>query len=415
MKVLVVGSGAREHALAWKLAGEGHQVVCAPGNGGTPERLPVPATDLDGLARAALEAQVQLTVVGPETPLADGLVDLFTARGLVAFGPTRAAARLEASKAWSKAFLLRHGLPTARAEVVESDAEVRTQASRFGLPLVIKADGLAAGKGVWIVHGDQELEAALFARQALGTAGRQILVEEYLEGVELSLMAFSDGDSVAIMPPARDYKRVGDGDTGPNTGGMGGYTWPAYATPEVVADIATRVLQPTVRAMAAQGTPYRGVLYAGLMLTPSGPRVLEFNARFGDPEAQLVLPLLDSSLLETCQAVCEGRLDLARPRWRSGCTCGVVLAAPGYPEQPRVGEPISGLDQLPGDVLAFHAGTRVDQGGGALVTSGGRVVTLVAAAESLPGAREKVYAATRLVQFEGVHYRSDIGQALVHA
>jgi phosphoribosylamine---glycine ligase len=455
MRVLVVGSGAREHALAWKLAGEGHEVVCAPGNGGTPRRVGAAADDLDGLAQAACDLRVDLSIVGPEAPLAAGLVDLFADRQLKAFGPTRAAARLESSKAWTKAFLQRHGLPTARAEVAETNAEVRRQASRLGFPVVLKADGLAAGKGVWIARNAPEVEDALAARQALGQAGARLLVEEHLEGVELSVLAFTDGHSLAVMPPARDYKRVGDRDTGPNTGGMGGYTWPSYATPDLLAEVEATILRPTIQAMAAEGQPYRGVLYAGLMLTAHGPRVLEFNARFGDPEAQLILPLLDSSLLEVCLAVIEGRLDEARPRWQQAVTCGVVLAAPGYPERPQLGTPISGLDRLPPDILALHAGTALKRapappavGSSAslpsderatgtptlgaspgrkerpagppagwparrdaprLVTSGGRVVTLVAAADSLEAARARVYAAAPLVRFEGMHYRSDIG------
>jgi phosphoribosylamine--glycine ligase len=408
-KVLVVGSGAREHALAWKLATEGHPVVCAPGNGGTPRRLStaVSVDDLDGLAHLALQSGVELTVVGPEAPLAAGLVDVFTRRGLRVFGPTQAAARLESSKIWSKAFLQRHGLPTARAEVAESDAEVRRAAERLGWPVVIKADGLAAGKGVWIAHAAAELEAALVARQALGEAGARVLVEEHLAGVELSVLAFTDGESLAVMPPARDYKRVGDGDSGPNTGGMGGYTWPGYATPDLLSRVEHAILRPTILGLAAEGQPYRGVLYCGLMLTADGPRVLEFNARFGDPEAQLILPLLESSLLEACLAVTEGRLAQTRPRWHPGATCGVVLAAPGYPERPQVGAPIGGLDRLPEDVRAFHAGTRA--AGDTLITSGGRVLTLVAPGETLAAARARVYAAAPLVTFDGVHYRRDIG------
>jgi phosphoribosylamine---glycine ligase len=403
VRVLVVGSGAREHALVWKLAGEGHEVVCAPGNGGTPSRLDVSLGDLDGLAGAA--STCEMTVVGPEAPLAAGLVDVLTQRGLTVFGPTRAAAQLEASKVFSKSFLQRHGLPTARAEVAESDAQVRQAAQACGYPVVLKADGLAAGKGVWIARDAAELEAALLARQALGDAGVRVLVEEHLDGDELSVLAFSDGESVALMPPARDYKRVGDGDTGPNTGGMGGYTWPSYASPDLLAEVEARIVQPTIDAMAAEGQPYRGVLYCGLMLTADGLRVLEFNARFGDPEAQLVLPLLESSLLEVCLSVCEGRL--AKPRWREAVSCGVVLAAPGYPERPQLGGSISGLERLPEDVLAFHAGTH--SSGDGLVASGGRVLTLVARGESLEAARGRVYAAAPLVRFEGVHYRHDIG------
>jgi phosphoribosylamine--glycine ligase len=302
--------------------------------------------------------------------------------------------------------------------------------------VAIKADGLAAGKGVILAHTTEEARRGLewlIEQGGLGEAGRQVLLEEFLSGPELSVLAFTDGRAVAPMPPARDYKRVGEGDTGANTGGMGGYTWPSYATPDLLSQVEHSTLRPTVAQMAAEGQPYRGVLYCGLMLTPDGPRVLEFNCRFGDPEAQLILPLLDCSLLEVCESVCEGRL--VQPRWREALTCGVVLAAPGYPERPRVGGRITGLHRLPGDVLAFHAGTAVrpfgDQGalcspgppardpnadGAAptatpdLVTSGGRVVTLVGQADTLEAARARVYAAVPLVTFEGVHYRRDIGQ-----
>jgi phosphoribosylamine--glycine ligase len=388
--------------LAWKLSSDA-EVFVAPGNGGTPNRL-----ETTELLEAAAELRVDLTVVGPEAPLADGIVDRFAERGLKAFGPSEAAARLESSKAWAKAFFLRHGIPTATAAVVESDAEVRREAERVGYPVVLKADGLAAGKGVWVVTSAAELQAALVARQVLGPAGQRLLVEEFVDGVELSVLAFTDGQRLAIMPPARDYKRVSDGDRGPNTGGMGGYTRPADATRDLLADVEASILWPTIEGMASEGTPYRGVLYAGLMLTWQGPKVLEFNARFGDPEAQLILPLLSSSLVDTCQAVAEGLLSAAPPRWEPHLTCGVVLAAPGYPEHPRLGEPIYGLDRLPPDVLAFHAGTRQTADG--LVTSGGRVVTLVAKAATLPDARERVYAAAPLVQFDGCHYRTDIGQ-----
>jgi phosphoribosylamine---glycine ligase len=404
MKVLVIGSGGREHSLAWHLAREGMQVLVAPGNGGTPRAAAIAANDLDGLTAFAEQERVDLTIVGPEAPLAAGLVDAFGQRGLAAFGPARAAARLEWSKGWAKDFLRRHAIPTASAEVVASEGAARRAMARSGLPIVLKADGLASGKGVFVATTDSEVEAALnqlFRLRSVGAAADHVLVEQYLEGPELSVLAFSDGERLALMPPARDYKRVLDGDGGANTGGMGGYTWPAYATLSLLDEVEERILRPTLAGMRAEGHPYRGVLYAGLMLTTDGPRVLEFNSRFGDPECQLIVPLLKSRLAEVCSAVVEGRLDPGSVRWDSGRTYGVVLAARGYPESPALGHTIDGLGGLPSGVLVFHAGTRLD--GGRLVTSGGRVLTLVAAQ------REAVYDAAAAIQFDGKHFRTDIG------
>jgi phosphoribosylamine---glycine ligase len=405
VKVLVVGAGAREHALAWHLARDGATVVVAPGNSGTPERVPVEASDLPGLVALAREQRVDLTIVGPEAPLAAGLVDLFTEAGLAVFGPTRAAARLEWSKAWTKDFLQlqRNGIPTAHAEVVESEASARKAIARAGLPVVLKADGLAGGKGVFVVHTAEELESAfehLFQR--LGEAAAHVLVEEYLEGPELSVLAFADGEHLELMPPARDYKRLLDGDRGPNTGGMGGYTRPADVSRATIEDIEARVLRPTVDGMLREGHPYYGVLYAGLMLTRDGPKVLEFNCRLGDPECQLILPLLESSLADLCFAAISGELGRVPVRWRQGRTYGVVLAARGYPDAPESGQAIHGLDELPTGVDVFHAGTRIVDDGH-LVTAGGRVLTLVGAD------RDAVYRAAAIVQFEGKQFRSDIG------
>jgi phosphoribosylamine---glycine ligase len=410
MKVLVVGSGGREHALAWRLEREGVDVLVAPGNGGTPHAAAVATTDIDGLAGLARQERVDLTIVGPEAPLAAGLVDTFAAQGLKAFGPTRMAARLEWSKAWTKAFLERHRIPTANAEVVESEVAARRAIARLGLPTVLKADGLAGGKGVFVATSDMEVETALdqlFRRNTLGAAAEQVLLEECLEGPELSVLAFTDGEQLGVMPPARDYKRLLDGDRGPNTGGMGGYCRPSYASPALLAEVEQRVLRPAVAGMQAEGEPYRGVLYAGLMLTRAGPKVLEFNCRFGDPECQLILPLLSSSLLDVCQSVVEGQLSPDALAWTDGRTYSVVLAARGYPEAPETGQPLSGLDDLPAGILAFHAATRRD--GDRLVTSGGRVVTLVGFE------REAVYRAARTVEFEGKRFRGDIGLELATA
>ncbi len=405
MKILVVGSGGREHAIARHLISRGDDVRLAPGNGGTSPNLPVQALDLTGLSELAVRERVELTIVGPEAPLAAGLVDHFAARGLKAFGPSRAAARLEWSKAWTKDFLQRHAIATGRAEVVESEAAARRAVARLGVPLVLKADGLAAGKGVFVITRPQQLDTALNQLFRLGEAADRVLVEEYLEGPELSVLAFTDGQQLVVMPPARDYKRLLDGDRGPNTGGMGGYTRPAYATPELLDDVEGRILRPTLDGMLAEGIPYRGVLYAGLILTRDGPKVLEFNCRFGDPECQLILPLLESSLADVCASVVEGTLDPATVRWRDERTYGVVLATRGYPDAPEMGDPISGLDDLP-DVTAFHAGTRREEGEGEvdrLVTAGGRVLTLVG------HDRERVLAAAGAVRFDGKQFRMDIG------
>jgi phosphoribosylamine--glycine ligase len=403
VKVLVVGSGGREHALSWHLAKRGASVVVAPGNAGTPGRADVQALDSEGLVELARREHVDLTIVGPEAPLAAGLVDRFDSEGLKAFGPKRNAARLEWSKAWTKDFLRKNAVPTAGAEVVASEEAARSVIARRGLPVVLKADGLAGGKGVFVVTTPQEVDAAcqqLFER--LGAAAGEVLVEEFLEGPELSVLAFTDGERLAVMPPARDYKRLLDGECGPNTGGMGGYTRPAYATPQLMRHVREQILEPTLRGMQAEGEPYRGVLYAGLMLTHDGPRVLEFNSRFGDPECQLLLPLLESDLGETCLAVTAGGLDPEQVRWKPHRTYAVVLAARGYPEAPQAGDAIDGLDDVSSTVSVFHAGTRLDDDG-RLVTAGGRVLALVGYE------REQVYRAAERVRFEGAQYRSDIG------
>ncbi len=405
------GSGARGHALAWRLGLDGAEVLVAPGNGGTPNAIRVAATDSEALMALAKRERVDLTIIGPEGPLASGVVDAFLARGAAVFGPSRAAARLEWSKGWAKEFFHRHGIPTARAEITSSEGEARRAVARMGLPVVLKADGLAAGKGVFVVTTPLEVDTALAQLFGhLGAAAEHVLVEAFLTGPELSLLAFADGERLAVMPPVRDYKRLLDEDLGPNTGGMGGYTWPSYATHALLDDAERRILRPTLAGMAAEGNPYRGVLYAGLMLTADGPKVLEYNCRFGDPECQLVLPLFASSLVEVCSAATAGRLNALDVRWTSGRTYGVVMAAAGYPEAPRLGDAISGLDGTSAGVLTFHAGTRrADAGGpsdarGRFVTSGGRVLTVVGSD------RLAVYAAAEAIGFVGKQFRRDIGR-----
>ena len=422
MRVLVIGSGAREHALCWALSHSPKlsRLYCAPGNGGTAalaENVSLDPMDFAACAAWAEDHGIELTVVGPDDPLGGGIVDVFQARGLRVFGPTAAAARIESSKTWAKRLLVEAGVPTARAESFDDHAAAVAYVERYTaeggrFPLVVKASGLAAGKGVVIAEDASTARAAvadMMVAGKLGSAGSAVLIEEYLEGSELSLFALTDGERVVPLAPACDYKRAYDDDTGPNTGGMGAYSPPRVATPELLADVEERILRPTVRALAGRGCPFRGLLYAGLMLTSEGPYVLEFNARFGDPETQVVLPRLASDVLELCVATADGRLDsVPPPVWTEMAACGVVVASAGYPGSVEKGLPIAGLDTLDPDIIVFHAGTRRDSDG-RLVTSGGRVLTLVAAAASVTAARERVYANIERVRFAGARWRGDIG------
>ncbi len=432
--ILVIGSGGREHALAWALARSPavQRVVVAPGNAGTAgeqgktTNAPISSDDIPALLRFAREQRIDLTVVGPEAPLAAGIVDAFQQAGLRIFGPTQAAAQLEASKAFAKAFMQQQGIPTARyAAFTDDDAARAHFQSRIQKPesqVVVKADGLAAGKGVMVCDN---LEQALDALQQImrdrefGAAGDTVIIEERLSGPELSVLAFCDGQTVVPMPPARDHKRVFDHDQGPNTGGMGAFSPVSDLDDTLLADVTRAVLQPAIDGMAARGTPYSGVLYAGLMLTDSGPKVLEFNCRFGDPETQVIVPLLDqtspgvASLAEILLACAEGRLAEVAPRirWRAGACATVVMAAPGYPGPYPKGLPISGLDDAAAldDVMVFHAGTslRDDR----VVTAGGRVLAVSGLGPDLPAALERAYAGVARIHFEGAHYRRDIGSA----
>lgn len=377
LTILVIGSGGREHALAWKIAQspKTDQVFIAPGNGGTStigQNVPIAANDIPALVQFAQENHVDLTVVGPEAPLAAGVVDAFQAAGLTIFGPTKAAAQLEASKAFAKRFMRQHNIPTGDFAVfTDYDTAVSHLQSLSG-GMVIKASGLAAGKGVIVCDDAAEAEAALrqiMLDKAFGSAGAEVLVEERLTGPELSVLAFCDGRTVVPMIPARDHKRAYDGDQGPNTGGMGVFAPPPDVDDALIAAVVRTILQPTVDGMAAQGMPYVGVLYAGLMLTTDGPKVLEFNCRFGDPETEVILPMLDGDLVEILLACTAGQLRPEMVRWHSGACAAVVMAAPGYPGTYPQGLPISGLDNVPQDVMVFHAGTAVD--GDAVVTAGG--------------------------------------------
>ncbi len=421
MRILIVGSGGREHALAWKLAQSPRmeRLLVAPGNGGTAaiaENLPIAADDLPGLLAFAQKERIDLTVVGPEAPLVAGLVDAFAEAGLRAFGPTAAAARLEGSKVFAKRFMVEEGIPTAPAAALDEYAAALAYLRRQTPPVVVKADGLAAGKGVAVCASLEEAEAALhraMIERAFGPAGERVLIEDCLEGEEASLLAFCDGQTVVPMPPARDYKRAHEGDRGPNTGGMGCYAPSGHLPPAVVEEVVRRVLRPAVAGMRRRGSPYVGVLYAGLMLTPYGPRVLEFNCRFGDPETQVLLPLLENDLVEVLLACIEGRLAEVPIRWKRACTACVVLASEGYPGPYEKGREIVGAEaagERPGVVL-FHAGTRRE--GERLLTAGGRVLGVTALGDTLDQARQRAYGAVEEVAFAGMHFRRDIGAGAV--
>lgn len=417
MRVLVLGSGGREHAMVHALASSPSvdALYAAPGNpgmAGAARLLDLDISDPNTLAAAAADLDIDLTVVGPEAPLAAGVGDVFAERGLRLFGPTAAGAKLEASKAFAKEFCFRHRIPTAAAEIVSSAEDARRAAAGFGFPVVLKADGLAAGKGVLIVDSKAELDAAideLFVSRRFGSASDKVLVEECLRGVEVSFMVISDGRTVEPFATSHDYKRVGDGDSGPNTGGMGSHS-PAFAlSADLRREIETKVIRPAVDGMAAEGREYRGILYAGLMLTDDGPKVLEFNCRLGDPETQSVLRRLDGDLAAIMRDAADGRLEPGCMKWKVEVGTCVVLAADGYPAAPRVGDEITGIEDaeaLPG-VVVFHAGTRLD--GGRLVTAGGRVLSVTALGETLADAVDLAYRAADRIHFDGVHRRSDIG------
>ncbi len=419
MNLLLIGSGGREHALAWKLSqsAQVERIFVAPGNGGTAttakcENLPISDSDLTGLLAFAQERAIDLTVVGPEVPLVAGVVDRFQAAGLRIFGPVQAAAQLEGSKAFSKAFMHRHGIPTAQAQVFSDFESAADFVGILGAVPVIKASGLAAGKGV--ILPDSRDEAVDVLRSVMvegrfGEAGATVLIEERLTGPEMSVLAFSDGRSLCVMPPAQDHKRRGDGDTGPNTGGMGAFAPSPLATPELLAEVERTILRPTIDGMAAEGAPYVGVLYTGLMLTDDGVKVIEFNCRFGDPETQVVLPLLESDLVDLMQACIDGRLDAMTPVWRAGAATTVVMASGGYPGDYAKGEPIDGLAGAEAaGCSVFHAGTSLADG--QLLTNGGRVLSVTGLGDDLAGAAQKAYAGLAHISFDGAVWRTDIAR-----
>ena len=417
MKLLMVGGGGREHALLSKLQRDDPalELLAAPGNPGiaTIARcLPVGASDVDGLEALALREAVDVTVVGPEAPLAAGIVDRFMERGLAIFGPTRAAAAVETSKAFTKELMLRVGIPTAFASRHTDPGEAKAAARRAGAPVVVKASGLAAGKGVIVCRSMAEADAAIdgmLRDGRLGAAGAEVLVEEFMEGEELSLFAITDGASVLTMLPAQDHKRLLDGDRGPNTGGMGAYAPVSITSPELLAAIEQDILLPTLAVLREHGAPFSGLLYAGLMLTAEGPKVVEFNCRFGDPETQAILPLMRSSLLDPLVAVATGSgiSSLSPLDWSAEASVTTVVAAPGYPDAPRTGDPIE-LPEPPDGVEIFHAGTQRGPDG-TLRTAGGRVVAVTAVGRSMDAARTLSLAVAREVRFAGAQLRSDIG------
>jgi phosphoribosylamine--glycine ligase len=414
MNVLVVGSGGREHALVWKLAQSDKvkRIFCAPGNDGMEglaERVPIHAEDVDGLVQFAKENGIGLTVVGPEAPLMAGIVDRFEAEGLKIFGPRQDAARIEGSKRFAKELMQKHGIPTAAFRSFADAEAAKAYVREKGAPIVIKADGLAAGKGVVVAFTVEEAEKAITAAMeegVFGEAGREVVIEEYLDGQEISLMAFLDGNTVKPMVPAQDHKAVFDGDHGPNTGGMGAYS-PVPQIPQSVVDEAIRrILLPMSEVFRREGIEYKGVLYAGLMVTKDGPKVIEFNARFGDPETQAVLPRLQSDLAEICLAVAEGRLSEVEIAWREEAAVCVVMAAGGYPGTYEKGKEIHHLPEEQMDRVVFHAGTRrVDD---KWFTAGGRVLGVTALGRNVVEARERAYEWVQQIEFEGAHYRTDI-------
>ncbi len=413
MNVLIIGSGGREHALAWRLAQSPllTQLFIAPGNPGTArlgQNVPVAVDDFDGLVDLARRIQAELVVVGPEDPLVRGLVDRLLAAGIPAFGPTATAARLEGSKAFAKALLRAAGVPTAVASTFASAEAAAAFVRTSGQPWVVKADGLAQGKGV-VVAEDVEETLAAITRLSATPSGQQLLLEERLYGRELSVLALCDGRVLLPLTPARDHKRLLDGDAGPNTGGMGAVAPVDDVDADVLATVVTRCMQPVVDALAVRGAPFRGSLYAGLILTADGPKVLEFNARFGDPEAQVVLPLIEGDLLAALLACAEGRLDPALLRPRTGYAACVVLAAANYPGAPRRGDVITGIESVEeADLLVFHAGTALSEAG--LVTAGGRVLGVTGLGATLPAALDRAYAAVERIEFAGKQYRRDIGR-----
>jgi len=416
MNILVIGSGGREHALCWKIAQSPlcSKLYCAPGNAGIAqiaELLPIPVSDGAALCHAALELKIDLTVIGPDYCLADGLTDRFQTAGLTVFGPTKAAAELEWSKGYAKSFMQRHQIPTARWAAFDQEEAALAYLEKSELPIVIKADGLALGKGVIIAQNYSEAVSAvhmMMAEDAFGSSGQTIVIEEYLQGREISVLSFCDGAHVRCMLPAEDHKQVFDHDLGPNTGGMGVVAPVGFVSTKLMQQIEQQIMQPVLNGMAEEGKPFSGILFAGIMLTEQGPKVLEYNARFGDPETQSLMLLLQSDLIPILLACCKQTLAQTEIKWNPGAAACLVLVSGGYPANYQKGFVITGLDQLATDLIVFHAGTKIVDG--QWLTNGGRVLGLAAHGVDLKDALKKVYAACALVLFEKKHYRTDIGR-----
>jgi len=412
---MVIGGGGREHALAWRIAQSPNvdKVLVAPGNAGTAliaENLNILPADIKTLGKIAQNRGIELVIVGPEIPLALGIVDYFDSQGIPVFGPTKAAAQIESSKVFARNLMVKYHIPCPRGKIFSSYVEARTYLEQQRLPVVVKADGLAAGKGVIIANSKQEAGKALddiMKTRNFGSAGDKVLIDEYISGREISLMAFTDGKTVLPMFPACDYKKAWDNDQGPNTGGMGSYSPPGFFPTELVEKATSAILLPAVRAMTSEGISYKGVLYAGLMLTDGEFSVLEFNCRFGDPETQAVLPLLKSDFVDILLAVIQGNLDQVKIEWSAEACVGVVMASAGYPGSYKKGVPIKGLNEVDKDLSIFHAGTRLGNDG-IIYTNGGRVLSLVGTGKNMAEAREKVYSNIPKIYFEGCQYRKDI-------
>ena len=416
MNILLVGSGGREHALAWKLSQSVHtdKLYAVPGNPGIAQFAEcvsgISVEDNDAIVALAKEKNIGLVVVGPEVPLVNGVVDSLTAAGIKAFGPTKDAAELEGSKVYAKVVMRRYKIPTARSEVFGDPARAHVYVRQMRQPFAIKADGLAAGKGVILTKTvDEAVEAIdyLMKEKAFGDAGNRVVIEEFMEGEEASVLAFTDGETIVAMPASQDHKRVNDGDEGLNTGGMGAYAPAPVMTPELSERVMEEILKPTIEGMKKEGRPYKGCLYAGLMITAKGPKVVEFNARFGDPETQVVLPLLKSDLVEVMLACVDGKLAETKIEWSDEAAVSVVMASGGYPGDYEKGKTIQGIkDAEAAGTLVFHAGTAEKDGG--IVTAGGRVLNVVGVAKDIRTAVDKAYAGVEKISFEGVHYRKDI-------
>jgi phosphoribosylamine---glycine ligase len=420
MKLLVIGSGGREHAIAWRLAQSPRvqKVFVAPGNGGTAREnglANVAIAEIDKLAEFALAEGIHLTVVGPEAPLAEGIVDLFASKGLRIFGPTRACARLESSKQFAKEFMTRHRIPTAAFASFGDAQPAHDYVEARGAPIVVKADGLAAGKGVIVAASKGEAHRAIdqiLVERTMGAAGSRVVVEEFLEGEEASFIVLADGEHVLPLATSQDHKRLKDGDLGPNTGGMGAYSPAPVVTPELHARVLREIIQPVLSGMAEEGHRYVGFLYAGLMIDARGnARVLEFNCRLGDPETQPILLRLRSDLFELIEGAVEGRLDRLKADWDRRAALGVVIAAARYPDSPRKGDPVEGLPAAQDDLRVFHSGTALKDG--SLVTNGGRVLCVTALGDSIKMAQRRAYEAVEGIRFDGMQYRRDIGHRAV--